>query len=284
MPTKNIIYLVTPIIMSAQTPSVSNNPSNDSVTPAEVSHRHASFIEQRVLRLKGKERYEYLLNRKTNELKEKKESRADTETQMFALPSTRLNDERRKELTSQLKHLDKSIAEICSDISMIQQRIRGHLAPATLPISTSIHPFATTDTPFAPGALFDTPAPRRCQQDPFPATAAASAAPALLTSTMNDPDSANPDQFKVPRELPKFRTGSNAITEAEIFTRQFELQLRAHGINIDYAWPRLLPLCLSDEMLDWLDRTHRTNDAWAIVRASLHRNYGNPTRRREAIT
>ena len=260
--------------MSSQPASTPGN--NDAVTPMEIHSRHSSVLETRALRLKGVERYEYLLDRKTKELSDKLEQRSDIEAKMFAHPNTRLNRERRRELEAQLKELEDSIAEVQADISLLQRRVREYQEHSALPSGTPVHATTVSDTPFAPSAVMSTPVPHRSQQDPFLGQPGAAMPPPLLT-TEEQPSSC-PNPFKVPRDLPRFRTGGNAITEVEVFTRQFEVQLRAHGINIDISWYRLLPLCFTEEILEWLDRSHKPSESWQLVRASLHHHYGNPSR------
>ena len=93
----------------------------------------------------------------------------------------------------------------------------------------------------------------------------------------------NPNQFIVPPNLPIFGIGTNPNQEIEYFTRIFALTLNAYGLNIDTAWCRLLPLCIPIDMQDWLQRTHPTTHDWKKVCFSLHRQYGNPNKRREAL-
>jgi hypothetical protein len=93
----------------------------------------------------------------------------------------------------------------------------------------------------------------------------------------------NPNQFIVPPNLPTYRVGTNPINDIEHFTRLFALNLNAHGLNIDIAWYRLLPLCVSIETQDWIQRTQSPTNTWKQICFSLHKQYGNPNKRREAL-
>ena len=93
----------------------------------------------------------------------------------------------------------------------------------------------------------------------------------------------NPNQFIVPTNLPMYMTGDKPITEIEQFTRMFALTLNAHGLNINTAWQRLLPLCIPLELQDWVLRTQAVTLTWKQIASNLIQQYGNPHRRREAI-
>ena len=171
-----------------------------------------------------------------------------------------------------------------SDVDLLQKRVHQYQQPAiSLGNVSAASAAPAASTPFAPSSFVATPVPHRGAHDPF----VSSNTPRVTTAPLIASDSSellHPNQYKVPSSLPMFRTGSNAIYEVETFTRQFEVHVNAHGILIDTAWYRLLPLCLSFEMQDWLGRTHPPTQKWKNVQASLHQHYGDPTRRRTAIT
>ena len=93
----------------------------------------------------------------------------------------------------------------------------------------------------------------------------------------------NPNQFIVPANLPTYLIGNNPITEIELFTRMFALTLNAYGLNINTAWQRLLPLCVSMELQDWILRTQAYTLTWKQIASNLIQQYSNPHKRREAI-
>jgi hypothetical protein len=63
----------------------------------------------------------------------------------------------------------------------------------------------------------------------------------------------------------------------------FALTLNAYGLNINTAWQRLLPLCVSIELQDWILRTQAYTLTWKQITSNLIQQYSNPHKRREAI-
>ena len=286
---------MTPANPISTTPSHSNDASGNPHPSSSASTRelHNVSIEQRALRLQGKERFEFLYKRKARELDEQQSNRTTTETKLLALPATRQNEDTRKSYEVQLVEIDVSITVIKSDLRVIKRRIKESQEQTPESVSTPLRSHTATNAPFASITAASSPVPYR--YDPFVSSTAASAAPVLtpmpgLTDQDDDSDSdsdntlANPNQFRVPSDLPKFRNGDKSLTEVTEFTREFEVQLRAHGIKINSAWNRLLPLCFTPEMQEWLDNNYAPKLKWKVVRDSLHRHFGNPTRRRAAIS
>ena len=256
----------------------SNIPAQSS-SGSLVSNAYRSTIERTAQSLHGKERYQYLLDRKTNELKSIQKLKSDQEAIYYTVPATRSQRERRKKLEDELMEIDESIITVEEQIQTLQQRIQsyeqiGHPWPtsgrATALTGSQVHSSTPAMQFSTPAEHTSTPAPRRLFADQF-------------GNRAEVPTELNPKQFIVPANLPTFRHGDNAIQDIDIFIRQFELTLNAHGLHNDKAWSRLLPLCLPFEIHDWLRRTHPSVNSWAQVRTNLCQQYGNPTKRRAAV-
>src|SRR5579871_4715076 len=62
----------------------------------------------------------------------------------------------------------------------------------------------------------------------------------------------------VPQSLPVFCEGNegnkNVIRDIEEFADRFERVLRAHNLDLDNNWKRLLPLCLGKSEANWMDQ------------------------------
>ena len=93
--------------------------SEHQATPIEAREPLLSTSESRALRLKGKDCYEYLLNRMTRELVEKYEKRSEVEATMYSLPNTCLHESRRRELKKNLKEFEEYIKEAQNDIEVV---------------------------------------------------------------------------------------------------------------------------------------------------------------------
>ena len=247
-----------------------------------VATIYRTAIERQAKSLKGKERYQYLLERKTKELEGLQDRKSETEAVYYAIPATRSQKDRRDQLIQELDEIDESIFAVLEQIQTLQQRVQS--------FKQTGHPWQTPIRPTAPDVStmehFSTPA----AQARAPAGTSASqstrpffADPFSNTTPAEKPTELNPKQFIVPANLPNFRHSEKAIQDIDIFTRQFELTLNAHGLSYNKVWSRLLPLCLSFEMQDWLHRTHSSSHTWAQVRDSLHQQYGDPTKRRTAV-
>lgn len=227
--------------------------------------------------LHGKERYLYLLKRKTIELDNLRDRKSDKEATYYTITVTRAHKEQRDAITRELDELDVAIIEVQEQVNILQQRVQSY-EQVSQSWSTPARPMVSTASHMAPPATaavsFSTPAPRPLFTDPFSNT---------ILPPPEEPTELNPKQFIVPSNLPTFRYGETPIQDIEIFTHQFELSLIAHGLSHNKSWSRLLPLCLPFEMQEWLHRTHPSSHTWAQVRASLHHQYGNPTKRRAAV-
>ena len=245
--------------------------------PGSSAYRVA--IKQTAQSLGGKDRYEFLLNNKNKELMAMYKLKSDTEAEYYTLPATRSQTKSREKLEKELDAIDEAIAQAEKQIQTLQQRVQCY-EQIGQPWPTSAKPAASTISQAQPGSpavqfstpagQMSTPAPRRLFTDPFSITSEAS--PEL-----------NPKQFIVPANLPSFRHGDNAIQDVDVFIRQFELTLNAHGLNHNKVWPRLLPLCIPFDMQDWLHRTHSPAHTWTQVSTSLQQQFGNPTKRRAAV-
>src|SRR5579871_4751690 len=62
----------------------------------------------------------------------------------------------------------------------------------------------------------------------------------------------------IPQSLPVFCEGNegnkNVIRDIEEFADRFERVLRAHNLDLDNNWRRLLPLCLGKSEANWVDQ------------------------------
>ena len=246
-----------------------------SPSQAEVS-LYRSTIERQAKNLRGKERYQYLLNRKAKELEGLYDRKSEVKAIYYTISATRSQKERREQLEQELDEIDESIIAVQEQIQTLQQRVQGYEQvgqPWQTPVRPTIAP---------PREHFSTPAVQAhssVQRDPRPLFTD----PFSNSGTSREPSELNPKQFIVPTNLPNFRHSEKAIQDIDIFICQFELTLTAHGLSHDKAWSRLLPLCFSFEMQDWLHRTHSPSHIWTQVRDSLHQTYGDPTKRRAAV-
>ena len=205
-----------------------------------VSSTFRATIERTALSHKGKDRYQYLLDRKIKELDALHTLKSDKKATYYTIPATRLQRERCESLENELTEIDESISVVDTQIQTLQQRVQSYEQTGQ-PWSTPGRPTASTVSQearasisaaqsSAPAENPSTPAPRRLFTDPF-------------SNRAEEPSELNPKQFIVPTNLLTFRHEDSANQDVDTFIRQFELTLNAHGLSHDRVWSRLLPLC-----------------------------------------
>ena len=116
-----------------------------------VSTAYRATIERTAQSLHGKERYQYLLERKTKELDTIQKLKSDKEAVFYTIPVTRSQTERRNQLESELVEIDVSINTIEEQIRTLQQRIQNYeqtshpwSTPGRTAASTASHAQANT--------------------------------------------------------------------------------------------------------------------------------------------
>ena len=105
---------------------------------------------------------------------------------------------------------------------------------------------------------------------PPPSAVAHAATPPAVSSSAS--------QFRVPKELPKFRHGSDAIHIPEEFFGQFQRVLLGHGLDFDQHGHRLLLLCLAKDHASWVERNLAPTLCWSNIKAAFTRQFDDPLR------
>ena len=88
-------------------------------------------LERKALKLKGKERYEFLLQRKLQELEDRLAEKEELETRLIVLPCTRLHQDKRKGYEERIERIDEAIKYIRSDLSILERRKQQSQPTAT---------------------------------------------------------------------------------------------------------------------------------------------------------
>jgi hypothetical protein len=99
----------------------------------------------------------------------------------------------------------------------------------------------------------------------------------LTTSTIGSSISNVRGQF-VPRYLPSFRIGKDAIEDPEEFISSFEAIIITTGIPLEEHWARLLPSCLNKSAREWVKSSMHRHPTWAEMSAAFLNYFGDPCR------
>ena len=128
-------------------PSSNASDSPDTSTPVQTaSSAYRASVEAQAKLLKGKERYQFLLERKTKELGNLKDRMSEVEAVYFTIPATRSQKERRNSLEKELDEIEESASTVQKQIHVLQQRVQSY-EQASRPWQTPVRPAVSTASP-----------------------------------------------------------------------------------------------------------------------------------------
>jgi len=84
--------------------------------------------------------------------------------------------------------------------------------------------------------------------------------------------------MSLPNNLPTFRSGDRSMHSPEEFLRRFKRVLNAQGFDIEQHWHRLLPLCLSESNVRWIESHLPQTLDWRSAARAFVDQFGDPDR------
>jgi hypothetical protein len=87
---------------------------------------------------------------------------------------------------------------------------------------------------------------------------------------------------KVPRELPKFRSGAGSVHDPEDLLARFQSVLSAYHLDPEQHWHRLLPLCLTNVDTIWCESNLEPKFTWQKAKEAFIHQFGDPARIKKA--
>src|SRR5262249_1311417 len=104
----------------------------------------------------------------------------------------------------------------------------------------------------------------------------------VATQPAQAPTSESGPRPVIPRELPKFRCGTDPIQEPARFLQQFQLVLSMYCLDPDRDGRRLLPGCIPAEHIDWLNERLSQTTGWQQVHDAFMQQFDDPKRINQA--
>ncbi|PVU98579.1 hypothetical protein BB560_005639 [Smittium megazygosporum] len=78
----------------------------------------------------------------------------------------------------------------------------------------------------------------------------------------------------IPSNLPQFQKGGNSFTDPERFLTAFRRIMVTYGLDPSIHWSRLLPLCTSENVIRWVERTIKPLTPWPTMVQQFINHYG----------
>lgn len=162
--------------------------------------------------------------------------------------------------------LEEQIAELeqqSSNIDKLIARTRSRLADGSPDRSSSVPSPRESDTSRHHSASAAEPAAADTDAE-------TSADDAVPRATVNPTQAATLyARLFIPKDLPKFRNGTDSQNDAEEFMDGFERTLKRNGMSVDLHWARLLPDCLNKTDGRWLEDSVPQDADWKTARAAF---------------